>query len=602
MSASNQNLGTVLRGVGVSPGIVLGNATRFDRAELPVEHVHLPDSLLDAEVSRLHEAVERAERGIDTLHETLIATGKSEGEHLSVLDAHKMMLRDPMLLGETETLIREERVNAEWALSEALAHIQEIFQAMEDTFFRERGEDVEHVGDLLFRALRQDDEYERAIEDIPRGAIVIADNLSPAESLMLARLPVAAFAIDHGTPTSHTAIIAHSLNIPAVVGLRVACHHVGEGDRVIIDGAEGEIIAHPSPEEEIVYGRRARRAKAFFKALRQNRDVPAETKDGGTSIILRGNLDLIDEHHRIHHSGGEGVGLLRTEFLFLDRDDLPSEEEQLRSYARVLEVMAPHPVSIRTLDIGGDKLLKPSQLTADLSPALRAIRYSLRDRGLFDTQLRALLRASVHGQLRILLPFVSSLHEVRSVKRIIAELRQQLDEEGFESKAEIPLGVMIEIPAAALIADLLAKEADFFSVGTNDLIQYTLAAPRDDEAVDRFYQPIHPAMLRLLKSITMAAKKAKIEVSMCGEMAGDPRYALLLLALGFDELSMNAASIPRVKEVIRKTDTKQASRLLQDVMAMSSVNEITDYVDSYMVEHFAGLVVPKVRGAPRYAR
>lgn len=602
MSKVNQNLGMVLRGVGVSPGIVLGVASRFDREDVPIERVHLPESLLSSEVKRLHQALAKAEAEIDALQDELVESGKSEGEHLGVLDAHKVMLRDQMLIGDTERRIHEQGINAEWALSEALAHIATIFEAMEDPFFRERGQDVEHVGDLLMRALSGDDSMRSVISSVGPGSVVVGDTLSPAEALALARLPVAAFALDKGSATGHTAIIAHSMDIPAVVGLENVGEHVGQGDRIIVDGGEGEVIVHPSEGEELVYGRRARRARAFFKALRQNRDLPAVTPCGEAVVTLRGNLDLVDEIPRILECGGEGVGLFRTEFLFLDRRDLPSEEEQLETYARVLDQMAPHPVTIRTLDIGGDKQLRADRPHVNASPALRAIRYCMVDRELFKTQLRALVRASVHGSLRLLIPFVTTLAEVRWTRKLMREVRAELEAEGHDVSPDIPTGIMIEVPAAALIADLLAKEVDFFSVGTNDLIQYTLAVERDEQAVDYLYQPLHPAMLRLLQAVTRAAHAGGIEVSMCGEMASDPRFSLLLLALGFTALSMNAASIPLIKEVIRRTERTEALRLLQKTMGMSSVDEISDYIDSYMVQHFPDIVTPRMRGAPRYAR
>ncbi|MGM0577207.1 MAG: phosphoenolpyruvate--protein phosphotransferase [Myxococcota bacterium] len=600
MPRVNQNLGMVLRGVGVSPGIVLANAVRIDRARSQIERVHLPEGLLEGEIRRLQEAVHTAEEEIDRLHESLVDSDEV-GEHLGVLSAHKMMLRDQMLLGETERRIRDHCLNAEWALEETLHHMAKIFARMEDPFFRERATDVQHVGDLLLRALRGEEGYDKSMEKVPGGTVIVASTLSPAEALTLARRPVAAFALDEGTATSHTAIIAHSLGIPAVVGLANVTEHVGDGERIIVDGGEGEVIVHPSPDEELVYSRRARRARAFAKALKANKELPATTPDG-VHVALRANLDVVDECDRINEFGGEGVGLFRTEFLFIDRPILPAEEEQIDVYTRVLKSMGTQPVTIRTLDIGGDKLLRIERPGFRGSSGLRAIRYCLRDRDLFKTQLRALLRASVHGNLRLLIPFISSMHEVHQTKRILEEVRAELIGEGHEVAEEIPLGFMIELPAAALISDVIAQEADFISVGTNDLIQYTLAISRDDPSLEYLYHPLHPAMVRLLQMIARAGRAARIDVAMCGKMAGDPRYSLVLVALGFNELSMNAASIPLVKEVIRRTPRSQAVSLLQKIIGMSSVAEISDYVDSYMVEYFSDIVTPRMREAPRYAR
>ncbi|MEZ4265223.1 MAG: phosphoenolpyruvate--protein phosphotransferase [Myxococcota bacterium] len=597
----NQNLGMVLRGVGVSPGIVLGVAARLDREEVQIERVHLPTGLLEAEVTRLQSAVGIAERQIDDLQRSLGDSGLAEGEHQGVLSAHRAMLRDQMLLGEAEQRIRTQCLNAEWAIHETVLHMREIFARMEDPFFRERISDIQHVAELLLRALHGETVDGGASMTVRAGQVAVATTLSPADALSLARLPVAGFALEEGTGTSHTAIIAHSLGIPAVVGVGSLTEHVGNGESIIIDGAEGEVIVHPSQDEELVYTRRARRARAFLNALRQNRQLPTITPDGHT-LVLRGNLDVADGFARISDAGGTGIGLFRTEFLFLDRPTLPSEDEQYATYSQVLQATGGEPVTIRTLDIGGDKLLRVDRPEAASAQGLRAIRYCLRDRALFDTQLRALLRASVHGNLRLLIPFVTSLSEMKSVRKILAELRAQLDAEGVPMAPTIPLGAMIETPAAAIISDLLAVEVDFLSVGTNDLIQYTLAISREETAGEYLYNPLHPAMLRTLQMVARAGRTARIETSMCGEMAGDPRYVLVLMALGFDELSMTASSIPVVKEIVRRTPRSDAVVLLQKIMHMTSADEIADFVDSYMVEHFSDLVTPRMREAPRYAR
>ena len=610
MSLRHHNLGTVLRGVGVSPGIILGNACRIDNTNIQIEHVHLPESLLDAEVKRLHQAVARADKTIDRLQGDLEAVGHSDGqaichetgEHIAVLDAHKLMLHDPMLLNEAEKLIHSQGINAEWALSEALQHILDLFEAMDDPFFKERGRDVKDVGEMLLRALQGDEGFRQVVGDVPRGAVVVAEQLSPAEVLSLARLPVSAFVMADGTPTSHTAIIAHSMDIPAVVGVKSLAEHVGDGERVIVDGVEGEVIVHPSAEEEVLYSRRARRAKAFYRALKQNKDEPAITSCGGHRVVLKANLDLIDESSRVLESGAEGIGLFRTEFLFLDRRDLPEEDEQYEAYKTIIEAIRPSPVTMRTLDIGGDKLMKVQRPGMRPSAGLRAIRYCLQDRALFETQLRALLRASAHGPLRLLIPFVTTVSELRLVRRLLDKLKGELREEGHEIGDEVPLGAMIELPAAALIAPRLAKEVDFLSVGTNDLIQYTLAVGRDDDAVEHLHQPLHPSVLALLRLIIKAGGDRKIPVSMCGEMAADPRYSLVLLGLGFDELSMNAASIPLVKEVIRRSTSDDAKALLNALRKLETVEEIADYVDSHMVQDFPDIVTPRMRGAPRHHR
>ncbi len=607
MARHDRDLGTVLRGVGASPGIVLGDAWRLERDEKPVEHVHLPASLVEAEVQRLMAALVEAEEEIDALDRSVVAAGQIEGDHLSVLDAHKVMLRDPMLLGETERHIREQGLNAEWALELTVAHLVEIFERMADPFFRERAVDVRHVGEQIRRALHGE-ATQHLVDAAPGGSVVVADDLSPAEALALARRPVAAFVLDIGTTTSHTAIVAQGMGIPAVLGLQTATEHIGTGDRIIVDGSEGEVIVHPSQYEELVYERRARRKRAFLRALKQNRALPATTREREgaeepiRTVALKGNLDVLDECSRIRDAGGRGVGLFRTEFLFIEGKTLPTEEEQLTAYSRVLEAVHPHEVTIRTLDIGGDKTLPVERPGLGSSPDLRAIRYCLKDEELFRTQLRALLRASTRGRLRLLIPFVTTWDEVQQVRALLEDVEAKLRAEGIEVAEDIPLGFMIETPAAALFADRIAESCDFLSVGTNDLIQYTLAVSRVDSAVGHLYQPLHPGLLRLLEMVVEAGHAAGVEVAMCGEMASDPRYAMVLLALGFDELSMNPDAIPLVKEIVRRATMDEAVALTRRIFEMRSGDEIADYVDSYMVEHFPDVVSPRMRKAPRYAR
>ncbi len=592
----------MLSGSGVSSGIVLGNATLVDSEEIQVEHVRLPESMLENEVARLKGAIGDAEQELDALAGRLEDSGIGHGEPTLVLDAHKLMLRDPMIIEKATRYVREERLNAAWALSLALHDIEATFEQMDNAFFRERGADVRHVVELLLRALDGSSAQDNRLGRVRPGAMVIATNISPAETLELCRRRVAALVVDQATPTSHSAIIARSLGVPAVVGVRNVLDHVAENDRLIVDGGEGEVIVHPTQEEELFYDRRARRASVLSRAVLQNRALPAETPDG-RAIGLHANVDLVDEVSTILEQGAQGVGLFRTEFLFIDRVQLPTEEEQLAAYRTLLEAMGDRRVTIRTLDVGGDKVLPaPVRGSVSTSEHLRAIRFCLKERGLFRTQLRALLRASVYGNMRLLVPFVSGIDEVLQAKQEVELARQELVAQGYEVAEEVPVGFMIEVPSAALIADLIAREADFLSVGTNDLIQYTIAISRDDPELDYLYHPLHPALLRLLGTVTAACRDAGIPSALCGEMAGEPRYALVLLALGFDELSMNARSVPFVKEVIRRTSLADAEDLLKQISEVASAAEVADLVDSTMVERFSEIVVPRMRGAPHYMR
>ncbi|MCA9517605.1 MAG: phosphoenolpyruvate--protein phosphotransferase, partial [Myxococcales bacterium] len=458
------NLGTVLQGEGVSDGIVLGHATRWDRHEIHVEHVRLPESLVAAEVTRFRAAVDRADSELGELYEQLATSGLAEGETLGLLDAHKMMLRDPAILGDTERYIKDERLNAEWALSMTLKRYEAMFANMKDPFFRERGQDVAHIGERLYRFLVEPDAASTAgaAMEIPRGAILVAKTLSPAEALAASRHGVAAFVLETGTPTGHTAIVARSTQVPTVIGLPGVCDLVGDGDRIIVDGLEGEVVVRPSQYEELLYNRRAQRAKAVRKTVRQNKALPAVTPDG-TTITLRANLDFPTQAATVEQHGGLGVGLFRTEFLFLERSTPPSEDEQAEVYAELLRAMRPHPVTIRTLDIGGDKAFEFLGGPKALPTELRAIRYCLAHEEVFLTQLRALLRASGHGELRVLLPFVTAASEIRRTKQLIMRASAELSERGVRHDPDIAIGAMIELPAAALTADLIAKEVDFLS-------------------------------------------------------------------------------------------------------------------------------------------
>lgn len=596
---TNENLGLVLQGEGVSDGIVLGTAARWDRSELPIEHIRLSEGLVEAEVGRFSDAIRRAERELDALNDELGAA-IGDGEHRGLFEAHKVMLRDPMIVADTERYIREERLNAEWALSMTLKRVEELFGAIKDPFFRDRGEDIRDIGARLMQHLVRAaaGDARPLLAEIPPGSILVARSLSPSEALAASRRSVAAFVLETGTAAGHTAIIARSLGIPAVVGIPNAASAIGDSDRLIVDGFEGEIVVHPTQYEELLYTRRASRARAVRRAVQQNRALPAETPDG-FRVSLRGNLDFANQATSIDAHGGQGVGLFRTEFLFLEQPRPPSEDEQTAVYTSLLEALRPHPVTIRTLDVGGDKVI---QFSGPESADLRAIRYCLANEDLFLVQLRALLRASRAGELRLLVPFITCRSEIREVKRLLARASAELNARGIRHEPDVPIGAMIEVPAAALAADLLAREVDFFSVGTNDLQQYTMAISRESHAPDYLTNPLQPAFLRLLQMITRAGRAAGIVTALCGELAGKPRFTPILIALGFNELSMTPESIPLVKEVIRRTSRVDALALFQKIQGLPSAEEAKDYLDSYMVEHFPDLITPRYRGAPHYMR
>jgi phosphotransferase system enzyme I (PtsI) len=510
-------------------------------------------------------------------------------EHAAIIDMHRMMLKDEMLVHEAQRFIREERLNAEWAVKRAVRKIKGAFHEHADEYFKERRADMDYVGERIIKNLLG--QAPDVDEVPPEGAIVVAHDLSPADTaLLLHERKVAGFVTDAGAKTSHTAIIARALEVPAVVGVGRITALAGRGDWVVVDGSRGVVVISPTPEERADYEAAQARYRAEEVQLLRTRDLLARTKDDVT-VRLAGNIEFAEEVPSLLSHGGEAVGLYRTEFLFLGRNDLPSEEEQYEDYRGILEALAPRPVTIRTFDLGGDKLPPGLRIPAE-NPALglRAIRYSLRQPDMFRVQLRALLRASVKGQLKVMFPMISGVAELRAAKKVLEEVRADLEAEGVPVRAEIPVGIMIELPSAALIADRLARECDFFSIGTNDLIQYTIGIDRQNKDVAYLYKPLHLAVLRMLKNICEAARSAGIPVSMCGEMAGEPVNALVLVGLGVSELSMNGTSIPFVKRVLRAGRAADGRALVERLLGLTTADEIERAVRDEMTRRFPGLL------------
>ena len=459
---------------------------------------------------------------------------------------------------------------------------------IEDEYLRERKHDIEQIGERILRNLvghRQE-----SLTDIEGEAIVIAHDLAPTDTLQMRKDKILAFATDAGSRTSHTAILARSLGIPAAVGLDTITDVVKTGDVVIVDGIHGVVIVDPGEETFLEYLKRQRRFKYFEQELEKLRTLPAETLDGH-HVHLHGNIELPEEVASVAEHGGTGIGLYRTEFLFMNRPTLPSEEEHYNAYRHVAAQAAPHEVVIRTLDVGGDKIALSQTFEEEANPALglRAIRFTLQKRDIFKAQLRGILRAAVHGNIKILFPMISGLSELRETKKILDEVKKELRSDGVTFLEKVEVGIMIEVPAAAMIADLLAAEVDFFSVGTNDLIQYTLAIDRQNEHVAYMYEPLDPAVLRLLQMVSKAAKQGNITLSMCGEMAGDPLYAAILLGLGFQHLSMNVASIPWVKRVVRSVRMDDANELVSLVMQEATAAGARKAAESFMQKRFPEL-------------
>jgi len=555
-----------------------------DRKRIKVPQRHIVADAVHDECTRFREAIAHSEEQISKLKGQLRSAGD---EHYLILDAHRLMLKDEMLLDGTETLIREHRLNAEWALKKVLRSIKQVFDNIDDEYFRERRSDIDFVGERVLRNLLGKDEP--TLANVAPNSIVIAHDLSPADTAQLLNSSVIGFVTEVGGKTSHTAIMARSLELPAVVAVDGLVDQVGTGDILVVDGSNGRVHVNPSPTEVRRY---QKRQIAFIEErakLERVRDGEANTTDGVT-IHVSGNIELPEETPFVVEHGAKGVGLFRTEFLYMNRTSLPSEEEQFLAYRRVIEECAPHMATIRTVDLGGDKLADFIPVEEEDNPVmgLRAVRFCLLHPDIFRTQARALLRASAFGPLRVMVPLISRLDEVRAIKSIFRMCREQLADEGVAMAEQVPFGVMIEVPAAALIADQLAQEVDFFSIGTNDLVQYTLAVDRGNPHVAPLYAPLHPAMLTLLAGISKAGDRHQIDVSMCGEMGGDPLCLPVVLGLGIKNLSMNATSIPLVKAMVRSLSIADCETLVSEIRSLSTTEAIEDCVRWRLREMLTG--------------
>ncbi len=567
----------VIRGLGASPGLAVGRAYVVDRRKVKTPKRHIEEGEINAELARLDAAIATSDAQLERVKKKLME--QAGGDHPQIIEAHQLILKDEHLLDPTRKRIREERVNAEWALRRTVEEIKLVFDAIEEGYFRERRSDVDFVGDRILRNLLGVDP---APAVPPPGAIIVAHDLSPADTAHLHRSLCTAFVTDVGGKTSHSAILARAFEIPSVVGLEIITEEVGSGDWLIVDGMRGEVIIRPTPAQMDDYRERAERHVAYVQNLLLNRDQVAETREG-TRVRLYANIELVEEVAGAVDHGAEGIGLYRTEFLYLDRQDLPSEDEHFMHARGVLRRLHPRPATFRTFDLGGDKVA-PFLSIEEENPALglRSIRLCLKERGLFKTQLRGLLRASSFGQMRIMFPMISGVDELRQARAVLDEARAELVAEGVVIGADLEVGVMVEMPSAVMVADLLAREVAFLSIGTNDLIQYALAIDRVNEHVGYLYHPLHPAILRMVKMVVDAGHAAGIRVGMCGEMAGEPLFAAVLLGLGLDELSMNATSIPAVKTVLRGTRIDEAKALAKEALTLATAAEVEALVERTM--------------------
>jgi len=572
-----------LKGIAASSGIVMGRAFLVHRGRVSVPHKAIEAPQIAAEIKRFTRAIEKSKHQLREIKEKILA--EEVRRHFFILDVHLMILEDKMLIQDTIEVIETRRINAEWALDIIIGKLNDAFDTIEDEYLRERKNDLNYVAQRIFRNL-----VGRGYDDLAKikgDVIVVAHDLSPADTIQMNLNNVPGFITDIGGRVSHTAILARSLGIPAVVGLETATSLVNGEDILIIDGYAGTVIINPDEATSEEYVERRRQIRLLEREVLKYATLPAETRDG-YRIRMGANIELAEELPMAISHGAEGIGLYRTEILYLNREDLPSEEEQFQTYKSIVEGIAPSSAVIRTLDVGGDKFLSKYGYDHEVNPALglRAIRFSLKEPQLFKVQLRGMLRASAFGKLKILFPMISGIAEIRKAKAILEEAKEELMGEGVPFDEGIEVGAMIEIPSASIIADALANEVDFFSIGTNDLIQYALAIDRINEHVSYLYEPLHPAILRMIKGVVEAGHRAGIEVAICGEMAADPAYIPIFLGLGLDELSMTPFYIPRVKKILRSSSYEDGKQLLDEISRLSTAAEIEDYVKGMMAKRF----------------
>ncbi|MCF8112044.1 MAG: phosphoenolpyruvate--protein phosphotransferase [Desulfobacteraceae bacterium] len=561
----------VLRGISGSQGICIGKAYLVDREGVDVvERYYIDIDNIEKEINRFKQAVNKARKELTGIIEDI---PEDLRQHAYILETHLLLHKDKMLYGKTIELIENERINAEWALKRASATAKSVFRNISDPYLQARAADIEHVTDRILRCLMGTDDVN--IQGISKRVILVANNLSPAETSQIKLDRVMGFITDRGGKTSHTSIIARTLEIPAVLGLERATALINNEDLIIVDGNEGIVIVNPAEETLLRYEELSRRYEAHKKEVIRRGDLPATSADGEFFRVM-GNIELPEEVVAVKDHGGDGIGLFRTEFLYLSRDDFPEEQELFDQYREVVELMSPLPVTIRSLDINGDKEVSSMPTPQEANPALglRAIRFCLKNPEIFKTQLRAIMRAASHGYIRLLLPMISSVQEVTETRRLMDEAAEELNNRGEQYKRDIELGIMIEIPSAAVIADILADFADFFSIGTNDLVQYTLAIDRGNREVAHLYDPMHPAVIRLIRHVVDAGRHKGIKTYMCGEMAADSINLPILLGLGIEELSMAPQSIPEIKNMIRKVNVSDAKKLMDTLLQQSSAADM----------------------------
>lgn len=566
-------------GIATSPGIAVGRLRVFDRRHLSVDEYSVSQEGVSGEIERLKAGIARTCDELNALKEKLKET--TGDDHLFFIDTHLLILADERLFSEAVAHIESELINAEFALRRTLSKYREFFDGIDDPYLRERISDVETVIEKILRNMAG----QPHTPIIPDGdhIIIAAHDISPADILQMDRTRIIGMVTEMGGKTAHAAILARAFELPAVAGVDGIADMLLDGTPVILDGISGCVIVTPDSDTFLEYLQRKRHYEYVESELLKMAELPPETLDGHR-IQLKGNVEVPEEGPSVLRHGGEGVGLYRTEILFMNRQQMPDEEEQYQVYSAMQRAVAPHPLTLRTLDAGGDKLLDGMLHANEQNPALgvRAIRLALCMPDEFKKQLRAILRVSASGDVRIMFPMISGLEELRKARVLLDQAMAELDQAGVPYDRSIAVGIMIEIPSAVVMADILAQEVDFFSVGTNDLIQYVLAIDRSNEHLTHMYQPLHPAVLRSLRRVVDVAREAGIDACICGEMAGDPLYLPVLLGLGFNELSMGASSIPRVKQVLRRCTLQRAVEIASACSGFTSAEEADSFLKAAM--------------------
>jgi len=571
----------MLKGIPASPGIVAGKAFLFDIRQLIVTEKDIKQDAVPSEITRFEEALIKTRSEILTIQKKI--SREMGAQHAEIFNAHLLVLEDRTLIEEIIEGLKKELKCVEYIFSKVIGKYIKVFSNMNDEYLKERTSDIEDVGKRILKNLIG--AQEKTLSDLKEQVIVVAYDLSPSDTANMHKKNVIGFVTDIGGRTSHTAIMAKSLEIPAVVGLEKATVRIKTGDTLIVDGTEGIVIINPDKSVLKKYETKQQKFAEFGKILLDFKDILAATIDGHR-VEISANIELPDEVDSVIAHGAEGIGLYRTEFLYMNRNDIPDEEEQFEAYKKVAAKLSKSPVIIRTLDLGGDKFLSQLKFPHEMNPFLgwRAIRFCLARPEIFKAQLRAMLRASVFGNVKIMFPMISGLGELRQAIKVLEEAKQELKNKKMNFNHDIEVGAMIEIPSAALTCDLLAKEVDFFSIGTNDLIQYSLAVDRANEKIAYLYRPTHPAVLRLIKNIIDSGHKENIWVGMCGEMAAESGFVLILLGLGLDEFSMSPLTIPEMKYVVSNVKFEDARKIAEEALSLPTGEEIEAFANKRLNE------------------